>query len=258
MPHTFLYMRKSYNKHIGVIDLNHAFVFAAQQFLGFELCDALLENGWTVTAIDENKEVKDKWLEIGRNSNIQYVPYEDWDKEIQSGCRVFLPYYDQVRENKVSYLSEVEGLISKNEQPLTIIRIYPNSAINHNHKEEGTVFYLPTLYGIHQPNDFLFARLLIGEDVDSNYIDDPSGAIYVKDAARSIVNHSSNTEVYTVKALSSKSWNEALSYVTKRSFSPPRMNAEPNGKELIVKPSKSHERILKEQLRGITLHEIQE
>ncbi|WP_172655621.1 hypothetical protein [Rossellomorea aquimaris] len=257
MPRIFLYMRKSYNKYIGVIDLNHAFVFAAQQFLGFELCDALLENGWTVTAIDENKEMKDKWLEIGRNSNIQYVPYEDWDKEIQSGCSVFLPYYDQLRENKVDYLPEVEGLISKFEQPLMIIRIYPNRAINQNHKE-GTVFYLPTLYGIHQPNDFLFARLLTGEDDDCNYIDDPSGAIYVKDAARSIINHSSKKEVYTVKALSSQSWNEALSYLTKKSYSPPRMNAESDGKELIVKPSKSHDRILKEQLRGITLHEIQE
>jgi hypothetical protein len=251
-------MRKSYNKHIGVIDLNHAFVFAAQQFLGFELCDALLENGWTVTAVDETKETEDKWLGIGRNSNIQYVPYEEWDKEVQSGCSVFLPYYDQVREDKVSYLSEVEGLLSKIEQPLSIIRIYSN--LDRDQKcKEGTVFYLPTLYGIHQPAEFLFAQLLNGEDGDSPYIDDPSGAIYVKDAARSIIKHSSNTEeIYKVKALSNQSWNEALSYVTKKSFTPVRMDAEPNGKELIVKPTKSHESVIKEQLRGIHLHEIQE
>ncbi|MGM0863885.1 MAG: hypothetical protein ACQEWF_04275 [Bacillota bacterium] len=238
--------------------MNHAFVFAAQQFLGFELCDALLENGWTVTAVDESKETGDKWLGIGRNSNIQYVPYEDWDKEIHSGCSVFLPYYDQVRENKVSYLSEVEGLLSKIEQPLSIIRIYSN--LDRDQKcQEGTAFYLPTLYGLHQPTDFLFAQLLNGEDGDSPYVDDPSGAIYVKDAARLIIKHSSNTEeIYRVKALSNQSWNEALSYVTKKSYSPLRRVAEQIGKELIVKPSKSHESVIKEQLRGIHLDEIQE
>ncbi|MCA1062040.1 hypothetical protein QTG56_19895 [Rossellomorea sp. AcN35-11] len=237
--------------------MNHAFVFAAQHFLGFELCHALLENGWTVTAVDGYIELKDKWLEIGRNSNIQYVPYEEWNKDIPSGCSVFLPYYDTEREDSVD-LGEVEGLLSEIEQPLTITRVYSYLHRNQHHTGEGTIFYLPTLYGIHQPKDFLFAKLLSGEEVDSDYRDDPSGAIYVKDAARTIVKHSNKKEIFTMKALSDQSWNEALSYVTKKSFSPGVMNGEPGGKELIVKPSKSHERIIKEQLRGITLHEIQE
>jgi hypothetical protein len=241
-----------------VIDLNHAFVFAAQRFLGFELCDALLEKGWTVTAIDEDKDMKDKWLEIGRNANLEYVPYGEWDKNVRSQCHVFLPYYDQVRENKFSYLTEADGLLSKMDQPFQMIRIYSKVRGNRGLGENGAVFYLPTLYGIHQPEEFLFAKLLKGREEISDYVDDPSGAIYVKDAARMIVNLSSKKERFTLKPLSGQSWNEALSYVTKESFLPEPRDFESEGKEIIVRPSKSHKSIIDQQVKGIRMYEIQE
>lgn len=258
MPLTFPYMKTSYNKQIGVIDLNHAIVFAAQQFLGFELCDALLEKGWTVTAIDKDNEMKDKWLEIGRNANLQYVPYGDWDKDLQPDTAVFLPYYDQVRDNKVSYLSEVETLLSKMDQPIQMIRIYSNGSMEQGEHSNGAVFYLPTLYGIHQPEEFLFAQLLAGRERVSEYVDDPSGAIYVKDAARMIISLSSKEDRYSLKSLSSKSWNEALTYITNESFSNDSRLDETVGKEVIVKPSKSHKSIIEEQVKWIQMHENQE
>ncbi|TMU88092.1 hypothetical protein FGG79_08280 [Bacillus sp. BHET2] len=238
--------------------MNHAFVFAAQQFLGFELCDALLEKGWTVTAIDIDTEVKDKWLEIGRNANLQYIPYDQWDKNMHEDCNVFLPYYDQVRENTVSYLEEVEAIASKLEQPPHIIRIYPNG--NRSQSEDGSAFYLPTLYGIHQPEEFLFAQLLMGGKGEASYVDDPSGAIYVKDAANVIISQASKNESFTLKPLSAKSWNEALSYVTEKSLSPEREHKDSQsvGKELIVKPSKSHQYIIEQQLKGIRMLEMRE
>jgi hypothetical protein len=258
LPLIFPYMRKSYNKHIGVIDLNHAFVFAAQQFLGFELCDALLEKGWTVTAVDEDKEMKDKWMEIGRNANLEYVTYTEWDKNVRSEGYVFLPYYDQVRENKVNYLTEADELLSKKDQPFQMIRIYSNVKGKRDMSGDGAAFYLPTLYGVHQPEEFLFAKLLKGRQEISGYIDDPSGAIYVKDAARMIVQLSSKKERFTLKPLSAQSWNEALSYVTKESFSPASYDFESQGKEIIVRPSKSHKSIIDQQDRGIRVDENRE
>ncbi|MGG3914652.1 hypothetical protein [Rossellomorea vietnamensis] len=237
---------------------HHAFVFAAQQFLGFELCHALLEKEWTVTAIDEQKETKDKWMEIGRNANLEYVPYGEWDKSVRSGSSVFLPYYDQVKGNRAGYLSEVDELLKKVDQPFQVIRVYSNGKGNRGFEEDGAIFYLPTLYGIHQPEEFLFAQILTGRGDVTDYVDDPSGAIYVKDAAKMIVNLSSKKDTFTLKPLSDRSWNEALSYITTKTFSAGHCEIDPVGKEVIVRPSKSHKGIIDQQEKGIRLHEMEE
>ncbi|MGG4167195.1 hypothetical protein ABEW00_06885 [Rossellomorea vietnamensis] len=237
---------------------HHAFVFAAQQFLGFELCNALLEEGWTVTAIDEAKETKDKWMEIGRNANLEYVPYGEWDKNVRGGSSVFLPYYDQGRGNRAAFLSEVDILLSKVDQPFDMIRIYSNGRGNKDLEEDGAAFYLPTLYGIHQPEEFLFAQILTGRGEVEDYVDDPSGAIYVKDAAGMIVNLFSKKDTYTLKPLSSRSWNEVLSYITDETFSADHREIDSVGKEVIVRPSKSHKSIIDQQEKGIRLHKIEE
>ncbi|CAN7464418.1 hypothetical protein [Rossellomorea sp. LjRoot5] len=237
---------------------HHAFVFAAQQFLGFELCNALLEKGWTVTAIDEDEKTKDKWMEIGRNANLEYVPYGEWDKNVRRGSSVFLPYYDQVRGNRAGYLSEVDKLLRKVDQPFHMIRIYSNGKGNIGLEEEGAAFYLPTLYGIHQPEEFLFAQILTGRGEVTDYVDDPSGAIYVKDAAKMIVNLSSKKDTFTLKPLSDMSWNEVLSYITNETFSAGHREIDSVGKEVIVRPSKSHMSIIDQQEKGIRLHEMEE
>ncbi|MCR8849039.1 hypothetical protein NQ095_11515 [Rossellomorea sp. SC111] len=237
---------------------HHAIVFAAQQFLGFELCNALLEKGWTVTAIDEDKETVDKWMEIGRNANLEYVPYGEWDKNVREGSSVFLPYYDQGRGDRAGFLTEVDKLLSKVDQPFHKIRIYSIGKGNRNLEEEGAVFYLPTLYGIHQPEEFLFTQILTGRGEVTDYVDDPSGAIYVKDAAGMIVKLSSKKDTYTLKPLSNRSWNEVLSYITDEIFSADHREIESVGKEVIVRPSKSHRSIIDQQEKGIRLHEIEE
>ena len=237
--------------------MDHAFVFAAQQFLGFELCNALLEKGWTVTAIDEKKELAEKWMEIGRNANLEYVPYSDWDKNVRSGCNVFLPYYDGVKGRELEYLTEADLLLTKMDQPPHMIRIYSNEFEERGVGSEGAAFHLPTLYGIHQPQHFLFAQLLMGKQEILDYADDPSGAIFVKDAARTIVKLSNKKERFTLKSLSEQSWSEALSYVTEENFSPELRQVGSGRKEIIVRPSKSHKSIIDQQLKGIQMNEIQ-
>ncbi|QTC42105.1 hypothetical protein I7V34_02250 [Bacillus sp. V3] len=234
--------------------MNHAVVFAAQQYLGFELCRALLEKGWTVTGVDDEVDTGDKWMEIGRNANIQYVPVEKWDRELPIECRLFLPYYDQVGGRSLQCLSpSVIGNIKSGEDGLPeIVRIFPNQTernIGSNSSDAASAtFYLPTLYGGHQPSQFLFAQLLEGKrENESKYEDDPSGAIYVKDAAISILKHSGRQGTFSLRSLSENSWEEALSYITEDPFAPIEKERSMIGKPIIVHPSKCHESILKEQ-----------
>lgn len=245
--------------------MNHAVVVAAQQFLGFELCCALLEKGWTVTAIDDDTTTVDKWLEIGRNANLHYYSFNSWDKKLPRECKVFLPFYDQVKGNPVHCLSTITTLLKEMHHTPQIIQIYWNNAIeerNHQDFDSFATFYLPTLYGIHQPSQFLFAQLLnhdnnaAGNEYD--FIDDASGAIYVKDAAAAIISKISEPDIYSLKSLSKNSWNEALSYLTDKNISCKPAPRSAAGKILTVNPSKSHEMILKEQLRGLSMKKFQE
>jgi hypothetical protein len=235
-----------------VSELNHAIVLAAQQYLGFELCSALLEKGWTVTAVDDDRETKDKWMEIGRNANLQYVPAHAWNKELPVDCRLFLPFYDQFNENKPICLSLIEQCLDQNEEYPEVVQILSNkterSQINAAGKEIVTTFYLPTLYGAHQPDHFLFSQLLQGKkEEELHYSDDPSGAIYVKDAVNYIIKHSADHGTYSLKSLSKNSWEEALSYITQELTTPVIQERSPEGELITVHPSKSHDAILKEQ-----------
>jgi hypothetical protein len=235
-----------------VSDLNHAIVMAAQQYLGFELCSALLEKGWTVTAVDDDEETKDKWMEIGRNANIQYVPTHTWNRELPVECRLFLPYYDQFKGNKFECLSLVDHIYDHNEDFPEVVQIFSNLSERNKEFESGkaavTTFYLPTLYGIHQPSHFLFSQVLQGrKDEELHYADDPSGAIYVKDAANCIIKHSGRHGTYSLKPLSDNSWKEALSYITDETITPSLKERRLIGDSITVHPSKSHETIMREQ-----------
>jgi hypothetical protein len=235
-----------------VSDVNHAIVLAAQQYLGFELCRALLERGWTVTAVDDDGEMKDKWMEIGRNSNIQYVPVHEWNKELPVECRLFLPYYDNFNMNKPVCFSAIEQCLDQEGEFPEIVQIYSNNTVRNQiisaGESEAATFYLPTLYGAHQPDHFLFSQLLQGKkEEELQYSDDPSGAIYVKDAANCIIKHSGNGGTYSLKSLSQNSWREALSYITERSIASAKQKRTPEAERITVHPSKSHEAILKEQ-----------
>ncbi len=204
-----------------------------------------------MTAVDDPEEPKDKWLEIGRNANIQYVSTHTWDRELPVECRLFLPYYDQFKSN-FECLSLIEQTLAQNEDLPEIVQIFSNLSERKKDAEpsktRSTTFYLPTLYGAHQPSQFLFSRKLQGvKDEDLQIADDPSGAIYVKDAANCIIKHSGEHRTYSLKSLSETSWKEALTYITDEPIFPSVQIRNHEGEPIIVHPTKSHETILKEQ-----------
>lgn len=226
---------------MGVKEVNHAYVFPAQGFLGFELCTALLEEGWEVTALDSGREMGDQWMEIGRNANLHWTPYDDWDRVVPSGSYVYLPCYDQE-----DLIKGKEGgtLMGKGEYT---IRVFSHFQDPPSQNPDGADIYVPTLIGLRQPESYLFARLLKDVREEDQIRDDPTGVIYVKDAARKII---SFTEKKTVLHLRGETgWSEALSFLTNAGMRQLEAPKNIRGKEVSVTASKNLESIFDEQLK---------
>lgn len=193
--------------------MDQAIVFAAQQFLGFEICKELLNQGYEVMAIEHEQMVNDysneKWLEIGRNANVTYQPLNtNIDLNDQSYIW-FIPLYDlfTVKNEKLimDWTINLQKLYEESKSSIErIIFINPvkwssneRKANEHFYKklknevfnsEETPVieFQLPTIFGPWQPNCFLFQQIISESELNS-YFDDLMDAIYVEDAVHSIL-----------------------------------------------------------------------
>lgn len=193
--------------------MNQAIVFAAQQFLGFEICKGLLNNGCEVIAVDHeqmvNEDSKEKWLEIGRNANVSYHSLKtEIDLNDQSYIW-FIPLYDLFIEEDENLImdwsvslqklyeeskSKIRKIIfinpvkwSSNERVVNdkLYKILRNEVINID--ETPIIEYqLPTIFGPWQPMSFLFQQI-ISETESNNFVDDQTDAIYIEDAVHSIL-----------------------------------------------------------------------
>ncbi len=228
---------------MGVKKVNHAYVYPAQGFLGFELCTALLEEGWEVTALDSGREMGDHWMEIGRNANLHWTSYAEWDRVVPSGSHVYLPYYDQ--EDLIKG-KEGETLMGK---AAYTIRVFSHFQDPPSQNPGGADIYVPTLIGPRQPESYLFARLLKDVHEDEPVQDDPTGVIYVKDAARKIVSLAGGKGKAVLHLKGEAGWSEAWSLLTEAGI--PQMEAPKiiRGKEVSVTASKNLEGIFDEQLK---------
>ena len=78
--------------------MEQAIVFAAQQFIGFELCKQLLNEGFEVIALEHemmlDELAEDKWLEIGRNANLTYEMINNSLQLNHPSYICFIPLYD--------------------------------------------------------------------------------------------------------------------------------------------------------------------
>jgi hypothetical protein len=226
---------------MGVKEVNHAYVFPAQGFLGFQLCTALLEEGWEVTALDSGREMGDHWMEIGRNANLHWTSFETWDRLVPSGSHVYLPYYDAD-----DLLTEKEGKTLMEQAGYTI-RVFSHFQDPPSVNPSGADIYVPTLIGVRQPESYHFARLIKDVRVDKPVQDDPTGVIYVKDAARKIISCTGEKGELHLKG--ERAWADASALLTEAGI--PQLEAPKNirGKEISVMASKSLENIFDEQLK---------
>ncbi|MEI5906518.1 hypothetical protein WAK64_05540 [Bacillus spongiae] len=209
--------------------MNRVIVFAAQQFLGFELCKSLLEYGYEVEGFDEGEQ-GEKWLEIGRNANVNYAAYPFQQKEEKITHMVF-PYFDYEEGHHESLTKEIKGI-----EPMEDIHfhfLFSTHMLSKRYKEEHidltkvieklniknktSIIYLPTVYGPSQPANYLYASILNNnhEEISIEGLrDDPEDVLFVRDVANTFVHQLDKEGVYLYVSNKEKEWERGISELT--------------------------------------------
>lgn len=256
--------------------MEQAIVFAAQQFIGFELCKQLLNEGFEVIALEHemmlDEQADDKWLEIGRNANLTYEMINNSLQLNHPSYICFIPLYDlfiqrnneivedwhkrfttlyqmiEPRVELIIFISPVQWRVNEN----TIYQEIRNELLQSTRKSHWIEFFLPTIYGPWQPNQFLF-QLLINEQQHQNYIDDLEDAVYIEDAVRTILDNT-DMELYGEKVLIESGhrdmWWKCVNYLNptfQRKNQQESQKVAKFSKKISVKENMSYEQALEKQ-----------
>jgi hypothetical protein len=190
----------------------NSIVLAAREFLGFEICKALLEEGNSVYAFDygdwKSGVFEEKWLEIGRNANLTYASILE-AAAIKEKVTCYIPLFDyltRIDEESIYFIKkDLIRFIKKMQDNIeSYVLIVPSQLLN-NHREEHEMIYLilqdcldimkeqnwqvvyvPTLFGPWQPEGYLFQQL-ISEEKRDQFLDDPEDAIFITDAVNTLM-----------------------------------------------------------------------
>ncbi|MGD6801586.1 SDR family oxidoreductase [Rossellomorea aquimaris] len=212
--------------------MEKAIITGAKGFFGFELCLAMLEEGLEVLAADTANEAGERWLEVGRNSNITYQPLHQLISEGISKASVYINLYDYFTERKRGEtLAAITGFIEKNKKNFEDATVLlPTVLSDRAGKNELSDFlqfleeqdmtnlssiYIPTLIGPRQPETFLFQQLISKSNRDAEFVDDPRSAIYVKDAAQAVLHHGRNLNSLLFLSEEEDSWKKSLNLLKK-------------------------------------------
>lgn len=191
--------------------MERAAIIGVYDFIGYALCQSLLENGVEIEGIDLtglNQQYKEeKRLEIGRNANFLESRFREWTAA-PSVDALFITFYEQRPEEDRTFddwkrkLEKIEGnhvkaalvlpaaMAEKTHAPL---KFKEELASFFSKKEIPLLeFYVPTVYGPWQPEEYLFQQTLIGSEGsgqtlrlgDFEWIHD---AIFVDDAVELIL-----------------------------------------------------------------------
>lgn len=191
--------------------MEKAAILGVYGFIGYGLCQTLLETGLEIEGIDlayrENHYKEQKRLEIGRNANFCEEDFQEWEAA-ESIDILFISLYEKIF-SEGQYMDEwMAKLASIKGDGLQVVLILPAAlavkgesapgiqqkiANFFSRKKAGLLeFYLPTVYGPWQPEEFLFQQSL-------NYIENGSelplltgrewihDALYIDDAVQLIL-----------------------------------------------------------------------
>jgi len=256
--------------------MNQAFVYNSYDFIGFELCNGLLEEGWIVFGhsgdllTHEKEWGEEKRLLIGRNGNFHEV--KDTPPKIEGPYTLFIPLYDL-------YIKEetfVESVLSNhplysNNPPSTIVLIIPKTMVHvwdkdekifnqsyKQHQIQTIKFWAPTVYGRWQPHPFLFAQSHYVKDENDlkNVVDDVTDAIYVKDFVSSMIEtiQSTKTGEFLMKSNQDQEWERvAQLFMSKEKMKhfihTNEISCHPFEHSITVEPSKKINEIMDEYKR---------
>jgi nucleoside-diphosphate-sugar epimerase len=238
-------------------------------YLGFELCLAILEEGLEVMAVDSEEKAGERWLEVGRNANITYQPLHQKLPADFSGAGIYINLYDCFTKSKSHQLQDIRKFVECHHECFEkVCVLLPSSLQNRKCESELNGFlkqldsrignrqtvYLPTLFGPHQPESFLFQQIISNSSSGSVCVDDTRSAIYVKDAANALIKIRENSKSKNIQLVSDipDSWKETLRLLggsdPEKQYDLSMRDTMPSGVEkLEVKSSSSLEEVLKLQ-----------
>ncbi|WP_421384174.1 hypothetical protein ACOJQI_06295 [Bacillus salacetis] len=246
--------------------MSRAVVTGGLGFLGFELCLAILEEGLEVVAADIDQKAGERWLEVGRNANITYQPLHQALPTEFSGARIYINLYDCFSRSKgKQQLEDIRDFVENNKSYLeSAVVLMPSVLSNRIEDDELTGFiefleeqfsryysvYIPTLFGPRQPDSFLFQQVITGAASGTGFVDDTRSAIFVKDAANSIINIEENSaENIQLVSDTPDSWIKSLKILGRTDADipddrPVREMVPSGAKKIAVKPSSSLKEVL--------------
>ncbi len=204
--------------------MDKAVIVGTYEFLGFHFCLHLLEQGIEVTGIHLQTQRKDlfleeKRLEIGRNSNFVEKSMEDLLLErIPDNTIVFVDYYSYYFKQAENELMSFMNKAFINGCPDRFILFFPIQLSGGEIDKKYPVFqhsvcssfYLPTVYGPWQPEEYAFQQCLIHPDepVIVNEREWTEDALFIEDIIDIVMDYSCKRETksYLLRSTISDQW----------------------------------------------------
>ncbi|MGP7817971.1 hypothetical protein [Niallia sp. 01092] len=217
--------------------MEKAVIVGPYHFIGIHLCSVLLEKGYNIIGISypnvEIDKLEDKKMVFGRNSNFMETKWSSFVNEInQDEMLIIFDFYTLEKEDQlVSLLSADQMefiLIGEKRKKKKIVIICPNNIeegiINECkhlldvHQIRSQVFYLPTVYGPWQPENFLFQQILTGTEekaIRQHKKEYTKDAIYIEDAMEELVNQilQGKDNDFLLKSKVENHWHKCLDYL---------------------------------------------
>lgn len=226
--------------------MDKAVIYGALEFVGFHVCNRLLEKGYCVKGIhfhtNANDYLDEKRLEVGRNANFEEVSIQDSRTLIDACDRqavIIFSLYDLFVTNNESILTNktvskviFQLLNERKERQDKIVYLLPIQLLANSGSPEGTAeledfiiqakqineqgqfFYLPTIFGPWQPSAFLFQRTISnaiqGDKAEFHSREWGLDAIFIKDALEPLINtiETKKGGEFLLESGISDSWNQ--------------------------------------------------
>lgn len=187
--------------------MDKAVIFGVYEFVGFQLCKKLLEQGIEVQGmiVDPGGEewLEEKRMEIGRNSNFTEMDITEWEN--RDGAYVIANFYDFFMKEKEGLFFDPkyrEILYSGKGDTLFLLPVIiledkqfaPISSKLFSFINEARAngakcreFFLPTIYGPWQTDLFSFQQILLNKTEEISDREWTYDAIYVDDAVEAVI-----------------------------------------------------------------------
>lgn len=230
--------------------MDKAVIVGVFEFLGFHLCQTLLNNGIEVDGLhlgsnDDGFFLEEKRMEIGRNANFKEYFFRDyqWTQDERQESVVIVDYYDlfmRRKETEFFALELIKGLLShlKTSKDRAVFLLPVQFLSKEGFEKERTQverlfgllkkrrsaatqkFYLPTVYGPWQPEEFSFQKHFFRGDSShkpfkANEREWLADAIYIEETVQTILHYCrKDKEEYLLTSGKTNQWANCANYLS--------------------------------------------